>query len=88
MEAKKVDFEVIQQIEVLREFAAGVLADMRRYMEKENIDIKNNENLIVAMYGRVEDLYDAVYDIKSMKDAMIARGKLQIVNESLKALSV
>lgn len=88
MENKKIDFEVVQQIEVLREFAAGVLADLRRYMEKENIDSENNENLIAVMYDTVVDEYDAVYNIRSMKEAMIARGKLQIINESLKKVVV
>ena len=88
MENKKIDFEVVQQIEVLREFAAGVLADLRCYMEKENIDSENNENLIAVMYDTVVDEYDAVYNIRSMKEAMIARGKLQIINESLKKVVV
>lgn len=32
------DYEVVKEIEVLREFAAGIRADLRRYIDKNPMD--------------------------------------------------
>lgn len=77
-----VDYEVIKEIEVLREFAAGICADLIRYRE-DNADDK----LVEAIAGEVQDLYNGVYKIDTLKEAYIVRGKLQMVNESLKRLT-
>lgn len=76
------DYEVIKEIEVLREFAANLCADLRRYMEENSEDKMAN-----AMLEEVENVYTGVYDIDTLKEAYIARGKLQIVNIALKKLT-
>ena len=76
------DYEVIKEIEVLREFAAGIRADLRRYKEK-NPDDKFAE----AVSDEVCKLYNGVYQIDTLKQAYIVRGKLQMVNDTLKRLS-
>ena len=76
------DYEVVKEIEVLREFAAGICADIIRYQ-----DTNSNDKFINVIADEVRDLYNGVYEINSLKDAYIVRGKLQIVNESLKKLS-
>mgnify|MGYP000859287567 CR=1 FL=1 len=73
------DYEVIKEIEVLREFAAGIRADLRRYIDKNPMD-----NFAVSLKEEVEKIYLNVYD--NLKDAYIVRGKLQMVNETLKKL--
>lgn len=73
------DYEVIKEIEVLREFAAGLCADLRRYIEKNPDD-----KMVNAILEEVENVYTGVYDIDTLKEAYIARGKLQIVNTALK----
>ena len=35
------DYEVIKEIEVLREFAAGIRADLRRYIDKHHTMVHN-----------------------------------------------
>lgn len=76
------DYEVIKEIEVLREFAAGVCADLIRYKEKNAED-----KLVDAIQDEVERLYNGVYNIDTLKEAYIVRGKLQMVNEALKKLT-
>lgn len=71
-----VDFKVIQEIEVLREFAAGIIADIFRCIE--NTD---NSNLLTSLKNEAISIYRNVYFISSMEQAYIARGKLQIINE-------
>lgn len=75
------DYEVVKEIEVLREFAAGICADLIRYKEN-NPDDKFAE----AISDEVCKLYNGVYKIDTLKQAYIVRGKLQMVNETLKKL--
>ena len=75
------DYEVIKEIEVLREFAAGIRADLRRYSDKIPMD-----NFAVNIKEKVEKIYLNVYELDNLKDAYIVRGKLQMVNETLKKL--
>ena len=75
------DYEVIKEIEVLREFAAGIRADLRRYIDKNPMD-----NFAVSLKEEVEKIYLNVYELDNLKDAYIVRGKLQMVNETLKKL--
>lgn len=82
--ARKIEFEVVQQIEVLREFAAGILADLDRYIEKKEMEDGKEEPFVMQIKDALVDEYDGIYDIRSMKEAMIVRGKLQIINDSLK----
>ena len=82
----KVDYKVIQQIEVLREFSSGILADIERYIRKNNIDREDNTNFMIIIKKKVVDLWGGVYSIKTMKEAYIVRGKLQIINEVIKEL--
>ena len=82
----KVDYKVIQQIEVLREFSSGILADISRYINENNIDRQDTTNLMVVIDKIVTDIWDGVYSIKTMKEAYIVRGKLQIINEVIKEL--
>lgn len=81
--ARKIEFEVVQQMEVLREFAADILADLDRYIEKEMEEGKE-EPFVMQIKDTLVDEYDGIYNIRSMKEAMIVRGKLQIINDSLK----
>lgn len=76
------DYEVIKEIEVLREFAAGIRADLRRYIDKKPMD-----NFAISLKEEVEKIYRNVYELDNLKDAYIVRGKLQMVNETLKKLS-
>ena len=76
------DYEVIKEIEVLREFAANLCAYLRRYMEENSEDKMAN-----AMLEEVENVYTGVYDIDTLKEAYIARGKLEIINIALKKLT-
>lgn len=73
------DYEVVKEIEMLREFAAGICADLIRY--KEN---NENDKLVDVISDEVRELYNGVYEINTLKEAYIVRGKLQMVNESLK----
>ena len=75
------DYEVVKEIEVLREFAAGICADLIRYKEN-NPDDKFAE----AVSDEFCKLYNGVYKIDTLKQAYIVRGKLQMVNETLKKL--
>jgi hypothetical protein len=77
-----VDYSVIEEIEVLREFSSGLLADLWRYKEKQKV---SNE-LIDKIEEEVIDIYNGVLKINTLKEAYITRGKLMIVNESLKKL--
>ena len=76
------DYEVIKEIEVLREFAAGIRADLRRYLDKNPMD-----NFAASLKEEVEKIYRNVYELDNLKNAYIVRGKLQIVNETLKKLN-
>ncbi len=76
------DYEVVKEIEVLREFAAGIRADLRRYIDKNPMD-----NFAVNLKEEVEKIYLNVYELDNLKAAYIVRGKLQMVNETLKTLS-
>ena len=82
----KFDYNVTRELEVLREFSAGVLAGLRRYMKKQNISLDNNKDFSVIMYNNVLATYNNVYRIRTLEDAYVARGKLQIINEGLKEL--
>lgn len=75
------DYEVVKEIEVLREFAAGICADLRRYIKKKPMD-----DFAVSLQEEVEKIYRNVYGLDNLKDAYIVRGKLQIVNETLKKI--
>lgn len=72
-----VDYEITKEIEILREFAAGICADLIRYKEKNAED-----KLVDAISSEVQDLYNGVYKIDTMKEAYIVRGKLQMVTDS------
>ena len=76
------DYEVVKEIEVLREFAAGICADLRRYIDK-----KPTDDFAISLREEVEKIYRNVYELNTLKDAYVVRGKLQIVNEILKKLS-
>ena len=82
----KFDYNVTRELEVLREFSAGILAGLRRYMKKQNISLDNNKDFSVIMYNNVLATYNNVYRIRTLEDAYVARGKLQIINEGLKEL--
>ena len=56
------DYEVIKEIEVLREFAAGIRADLRRYIDKNPMD-----NFAVSLKEEVEKM--------SLKEKMAATRK-------------
>ena len=75
------DYEVVKEIEVLREFAAGICADLRRYIDKKPMDA-----FAANLKDEVEKIYREVYELETLKDAYIIRGKLQMVNETLKKL--
>lgn len=83
----KVDYEVIQQIEVLREFASGILADITRYINENNINRDDKTNMMVIIDEKVTKIWDDVYSIKTLKEAYIVRGKLQIIDETIKELT-
>lgn len=83
----KVDYKVIQQIEVLREFASGILADISRHINENNINRDDKTNLMIVIDEKVTEIWDDVYSIKTLKDAYIVRGKLQIINEVMKELT-
>lgn len=76
------DYEVVKEIEVLREFAAGICADLFRYKEKNG-----NSDFVDVISDEVCNLYNGVYEIETLKEAYIVRGKLQMVNETLKKLN-
>lgn len=78
------DYEVIKEIDVLREFAAVLCADMLRYIDKNKIDKDNTNDLVVALYNKVWKIYNDIFSIDSLKEAYIVRGKLQIINEAIK----
>ncbi len=78
-----VDYEVVKEIEVLREFSAGICADLRRY-----INTKPTDEFAIKLKEEVEKIYSDVYELETLKDAYIVRGKLQMVNETLKKLNV
>ena len=52
------DYEVIKEIEVLREFAAGIRAHLRRYIDKNPMD-----NFAVSLKEEVEKIYLNVYEL-------------------------
>ena len=72
---EKVVYEVIEQIEVLREYASGILGDIYRVREK------NPDPLLEELEKSVGKLRNNVYCIESMKEAYILRGKLQMAAE-------
>lgn len=76
------DYEVVKEIEVLREFAAGICADLIRYRENNAED-----KFADVISDEVCKLYNGVYKIDTLKEAYIVRGKLQMVNEALKRLA-
>lgn len=82
----KVDYEVIEQIEVLREFASGILANITRCINEKNINRDDKTNMMVIIDEKITKIWDEVYSIKTLKEAYIVRGKLQIIDETIKEL--
>lgn len=78
---EKVEYEVIEQIEVLREYASGILGDVYRLYEK------NPNPVLKELEKCVGKLRNSVYGIENMKEAYILRGKLQMAAELVKNLA-
>lgn len=78
-----IPYEVIEEIEILREFAFGIIADIINIKENEN------DNSIIKFLTEIEDyvsnLYSNMFKIFTLKEAYICRGKLQAINEILKS---
>lgn len=54
-------YAVTLEVEVAREIGASILADYERYFDKNNIDIKDEENSDVSLYWDLVRLHDKLF---------------------------
>ena len=80
-------YEITLTREVLREKSAGILADFRRYIEKN--DIKDKKNIIFLLKEKVAEIYRNIFKVEysNMKALNEANGKLDLAKEILEQLS-
>ena len=80
-------YEITLTREVLREKSAEILADFRRYIEKN--DIKDKKNIIFLLKEKVAEIYRNIFKVEysNMKNLNEANGKLDLAKEILKQLS-
>ena len=80
-------YEVIEEIEILREFAFGLMTDVDRVIDEKKVD-EDCIKLLKFVSGEVLNIYHSMFKIKTLKEAYICRGKLQMVNSMIKELEV
>lgn len=80
-------YEVIEEIEILREFAFGISADISRAIKKEKT-LGNSTQILEILNSEIIDIYNNIFKIETLEDANICCGKLQIVNESIKKYNI
>ena len=78
----QIDHAVCTQIPVLRQFAADLLADLHRYIDHSNL--APSDRFIFQVYSQLVTIYDNIYNITTLKEALITRGKLQFIHACLK----
>lgn len=79
-----IDYKIIEEIELLRESAAGILAEIHRYAKAKESDGTAERNILRAMEQEVSEIYRGLLDIQTMDEALILRGKLQMANQIMK----
>lgn len=81
-------YEINLQREILREKSAEILADFNRYMDKNNIDSKDNKNPIVLLYLNTIEIYNNIFSSKydNMIKIEIANGQLDLAWNIIKNL--
>ena len=80
-------YEVIEEIDVLREFAFGLMADVDRVIDDKKVD-EECIKLLRFVSKEVLNMYHSIFKIKTLKDAYVCRGKLQMVNSMIKELEM
>jgi len=79
-----VDYNTIVEMEVLREFAAGIHASYLRYMESNNIDDNDMTNPVAANARGIFHLKDyIVRECETLSDLQLVRDKLILSKEKL-----
>lgn len=79
---EKNNFKITQEITVLSQMTADVLASLRHYLRKTG-DV---DGFIAHIYKNIVMLQNSIYGIKTHEEAMVTMGKLQIISESLEEL--
>ena len=77
-----IDHAVAEQIPALRQFSADLLADLHRYITKGNTTV--SDHFVFQVYSQLLTTYDNIYCIKTLKEALIIRGRLQFIHDCLK----
>ena len=77
-----INHAVAEQISVLSQFSADLLADLHRYIAKSNTT--TIAPFVFQVYSQLIDIHNNIYNIKTLNEALITRGKLQIIHDCLK----
>lgn len=77
-------YEVIEEIEILREYAFGIISDIVNINEKGQSNFISK--LLKGVKDSVSDLYNEIFRINTLKDIYICRGKLQAFDEIVKSI--
>lgn len=79
-------YAVTLEVEVAREIGASILADYERYIDKNNIDTKDEENSDASLYWDLVRLHDKLFVCDTVAEVKEIRTAFEIARQHIREI--